>query len=82
MTYTGGIAANATTPSDITPSLNMRYFPDSDGPNNCYNLIQVPIGHYTVRIFFGLVNKIGFEKEPIFDISIERTLGFNLFDDF
>ncbi|XP_010549347.1 PREDICTED: probable LRR receptor-like protein kinase At1g51890 [Tarenaya hassleriana] len=72
--YTGGIPANATPPSYITPPLKtLRYFPLSGGPNNCYNVVRVPKGHYSVRIFFGLVNLPNFDKEPLFDISIEGT---------
>lgn len=77
--YTGGIPANATRPSYITPPLStLRYFPLSEGPNNCYNVNRVPKGHYTVRIFFGLVNQPNFDSEPLFDISIEGTQVYSL----
>ncbi|KAF8096567.1 hypothetical protein N665_0306s0022 [Sinapis alba] len=77
--YTGGVPANATPPSYITPPLKtLRYFPISEGPNNCYNIVRVPKGHYSVRIFFGLVNQPNFDKEPLFDISIEGTQIYSL----
>lgn len=73
--YTGGIPANATLPSFITPRLNtLRYFPTSSGPENCYNIVKVPKGHYLVRIFFGLVPEVDVENnEPLFDVSVEGT---------
>nr|KJB34853.1 hypothetical protein B456_006G087900 [Gossypium raimondii] len=47
--YTGGIPANATAPSHITPPLKtLRYFPLSEGPENCYIINRVPKGHYSV----------------------------------
>lgn len=72
--YTGGIPANATRPSYISPPLGtLRYFPLSSGPENCYNVRRVPNAHYSVRIFFGLVKQPNFDNEPLFDISIEGT---------
>ena len=72
--YTGGISTNATRPSYITPPLNtLRYFPLSEGPQNCYNIDGVPKGHYSVRMFFGLLERLGNSSEPLFDISIEGT---------
>ncbi|KAI3439974.1 Malectin_like domain-containing protein [Psidium guajava] len=72
--YTGGIPATAKSPSFITPPLKtLRYFPLSDGPENCYNINGVPIGHYLVRAFFGLVAQPSFDNEPLFDISVEGT---------
>ncbi|PKI50388.1 hypothetical protein CRG98_029216 [Punica granatum] len=72
--YTGGIPFNATTPSFITPPLKtLRYFPLSEGPNNCYNINRVPKGRYSVRIFFGLVAKPTIDNVPLFDISVEGT---------
>ncbi|XP_075667728.1 receptor-like protein 4 [Castanea sativa] len=72
--YTGGIPANATRTSFITPPLKtLRYFPLSGGPENCYNLNNVPKGHYSVRMFFGLVNQTNFDSEPLFDVSVEGT---------
>lgn len=72
--YTGGIPANATAPSYITPPLKtLRYFPLSEGPENCYNINRVPHGHYSVRIFFGLLAEATFDNEPLFDISVEGT---------
>ncbi|KAL9688211.1 hypothetical protein QQ045_032629 [Rhodiola kirilowii] len=73
--YTGGVPTNATLPSFITPKLQtLRYFPTSSGPENCYNIIKVPKGHYLVRIFFGLVPELDVENnEPLFDISVEGT---------
>ena len=77
--YTGGIAANATRPSFITPPLNtLRYFPLSEGPQNCYNINKVPKGHYSIRIFFGLVGQSKDISEPLFDISIEGTQLYSL----
>uniref|UniRef100_A0A7N0TK30 Malectin-like domain-containing protein n=1 Tax=Kalanchoe fedtschenkoi TaxID=63787 RepID=A0A7N0TK30_KALFE len=74
--YTGGVPANATPPSFITPKLDtLRYFPMSSGPENCYNINRVPNGHYLVRIFFGLVPELDVEtSEPLFDVSVEGTL--------
>ncbi|KAK8524480.1 hypothetical protein V6N13_015501 [Hibiscus sabdariffa] len=73
--YTGGIPANATLPSFITPPLKtLRYFPLSEGPENCYGINRVPKGHYTVRIFFGLIAQPNFDREPLFDVSVEGTL--------
>lgn len=77
--YTGGIPANGTQPSFITPQLKtLRYFPSSEGPENCYNINRVPHGHYTVRIFFGLVAEPSFDNEPLFDVSVEGTLVYSL----
>ncbi|RDY11557.1 putative leucine-rich repeat receptor-like serine/threonine-protein kinase, partial [Mucuna pruriens] len=77
--YTGGIAANATLPSYITPPLKtLRYFPLSEGPQNCYIIDSVPKGHYSVRIFFGLVGKSRDTSDPLFDISIEGTQIYSL----
>ncbi|KAE8732484.1 Detected protein of confused Function [Hibiscus syriacus] len=73
--YTGGIPDNATSPSFITPPLKtLRYFPRSEGPENCYGINRVPKGHYTVRIFFGLIAQPDFDNEPLFDVSVEGTL--------
>ncbi|XP_057748203.1 receptor-like protein 4 [Arachis stenosperma] len=72
--YSGGISTNATHPSYITPPLpTLRYFPLSQGPQNCYNFDGVPKGHYSIRIFFGLIDELGNSTEPLFDISIEGT---------
>ncbi|GMJ08293.1 receptor like protein 4 [Hibiscus trionum] len=72
--YTGGIPANATVPSFITPPLKtLRYFPLSEGPENCYIINRVPKGHYSVRIFFGLV-KHDIDNEPLFEVSVEGTI--------
>ncbi|XP_009598531.1 receptor-like protein 4 [Nicotiana tomentosiformis] len=77
--YTGGIAKNATRPSFITPPLNtLRYFPLSEGPENCYNINNVPHGRYSVRIYFGLVAEPSFDNEPLFDVSVEGTLVYSL----
>ncbi|CAK9181844.1 unnamed protein product [Ilex paraguariensis] len=77
--YTGGIPANGTRPSFITPPLTtLRYFPLSEGPENCYNINKVPHGHYSVRIFFGLVAEPSFDNEPLFDVSVEGTLVYSL----
>ncbi|PHT82816.1 hypothetical protein T459_11259 [Capsicum annuum] len=77
--YTGGIRKNANTTSFITPRLNtLRYFPLSEGPENCYNINKVPHGRYSVRIYFGLVAEPSFDDEPLFDVSIEGTLVYSL----
>lgn len=77
--YTGGIPANATPPSYISPPLKtLRYFPLSEGPENCYNINRVPKGHYSVRIFFGLLVQPNFKNEPLFDVSIEGTQIYSL----
>ncbi|KAL7129996.1 hypothetical protein ABFS83_13G104300 [Erythranthe nasuta] len=77
--YTGGIPYSATRPSFISPSLDtLRYFPLSEGPENCYNINRVPHGHYLVRIYFGLVNESNFDNEPLFDVSVEGTLIYSL----
>ncbi|KAK7362816.1 hypothetical protein VNO77_04939 [Canavalia gladiata] len=77
--YTGGIASNATRPSNITPPLKtLRYFPLSEGPQNCYSISKVPKGHYSVRIFFGLVDRSRDTGDPVFDISIEGTQIYSL----
>ncbi|GMP74601.1 hypothetical protein CsSME_00031984 [Camellia sinensis var. sinensis] len=77
--YTGGIPANATQTSFITPQLNtLRYFPLSDGPENCYNINGVPSGHYSVRMFSALVNDTNFDNEPLFDVSVEGTQIYSL----
>ncbi|XAR66488.1 Non-specific serine/threonine protein kinase [Bertholletia excelsa] len=77
--YTGGIPANGTRPSLITPQLNtLRYFPLSEGPENCYNINRVPKGHYSVRIFLGLVEDPNFDSEPLFDVSVEGTQIYSL----
>lgn len=77
--YTGGIPANASKSSFIAPPLQtLRYFPLSEGPSNCYNINGVPKGHYSVRIFFGLVAHARATNEPLFDISIQGTQIYSL----
>ncbi|KAK9131858.1 hypothetical protein Scep_011386 [Stephania cephalantha] len=77
--YTGGRPANASISSYIAPPLKtLRYFPLSDGPENCYNLNRVPRGHYAVRIFYGVVKDPDFGDEPLFDVSIEGTHVYSL----
>ncbi|KAD4982411.1 hypothetical protein E3N88_19082 [Mikania micrantha] len=77
--YSGGYFTNATRPSFITPPLHtLRYFPLSEGPENCYHIQRVPHGHYSIRIFFGLVKDPTFDNEPLFDVSIEGTLVYSL----
>ncbi|KAK1278315.1 putative LRR receptor-like serine/threonine-protein kinase [Acorus gramineus] len=77
--YTGGRLANATRSSYIVPPLKtLRYFPPSDGPENCYNVRNIPNGHYQVRVFFALVDDHNFEKEPMFDVSVEGTQIYTL----
>lgn len=77
--YTGGIPANASKTSYITPPLKtLRYFPLSEGPSNCYKINAVPKGHYSVRIFFGLVAQARATNEPLFDISIQGTQIYSL----
>ena len=77
--YTGGVPANATTPSFISPPLKtLRYFPLSEGPENCYIINRVPKRHYSVRVFFGLVKEPSFDSEPLFDVSVEGTQMYSL----
>ncbi|KAK4340592.1 hypothetical protein RND71_039093 [Anisodus tanguticus] len=77
--YTGGITKKAAWTSFITPPLGtLRYFPLSEGPENCYNINKVPRGHYSVRIYFGLVAEPSFDNEPLFDVSVEGTLVYSL----
>ncbi|XP_059284481.1 receptor-like protein 4 isoform X2 [Lycium ferocissimum] len=77
--YTGGITKKATRPSFITPPLStLRYFPRSQGPENCYNINKVPRGRYSVRIYFGLVAEHSLDDEPLFDVSVDRTLVYSL----
>lgn len=77
--YSGGYFTNATRPSFITPRLStLRYFPLSEGPENCYHIERIPHGHYSVRIFFGLVKDPTFDNEPLFDVSVEGTLVYSL----
>lgn len=69
--YTGGIPGKVKRRSYIAPPLpTLRYFPLSVGPENCYNINRIPNGHYSVRVFFALVDP---DLEPLFDISIEGT---------
>ncbi|KAM5588169.1 receptor-like protein 4 [Rosa sericea] len=73
--YTGGIPSNASLPGYVSPHLDtLRYFPLSEGPENCYHINRVPQGHYSVRIFFGSVKSKSDDLEPLFDISVEGTL--------
>ncbi|CAH9081291.1 unnamed protein product [Cuscuta epithymum] len=77
--YTGGRPANGSRSSFISPSLEtVRHFPLSDGPENCYDIKRVPRGHYSVRIYFGLMIEPSFDTEPLFDVSIEGTLIYSL----
>nr|GEX96950.1 putative leucine-rich repeat receptor-like serine/threonine-protein kinase At2g14440 [Tanacetum cinerariifolium] len=77
--YSGGYFTNATRPSFITPPLTtLRYFPLSEGPENCYRIERIPHGHYSVRIFYGLVKDPTFDNEPLFDVSVEGTLVYSL----
>ncbi|CAL9080388.1 unnamed protein product [Musa textilis] len=77
--YTGGKFANATVPSFIEPPLKtLRYFPLSDGLQNCYIINNVPRGHYQVRLFFALIADPSFDSEPTFDISIDGTQIYSL----
>ncbi|CAN0853090.1 Receptor-like protein 4 [Linum grandiflorum] len=78
--YTGGIPSNGTAPpSFLTPPLKtLRYFPLSEGPNNCYEIHRVPKGHYTVRVFFGLIDHPDFNDEALFDVSVQGTQVYSL----
>ncbi|KAG2687661.1 hypothetical protein I3843_09G062700 [Carya illinoinensis] len=77
--YTGGVPAKATRTSFISPPLQtLRYFPLSGGPEHCYSINGVPKGHYSVRMFFGLVKLPNFDNEPLFDVSVEGTQIFSL----
>ncbi|KAI3718965.1 hypothetical protein L6452_19850 [Arctium lappa] len=77
--YSGGIPTNASRPSFISPPLTtLRYFPLSTGPENCYHIDRVPHGHYSVRVFLGLVTDPTFDNEPLFDVSVEGTVVYSL----
>ncbi|XP_068656531.1 receptor-like protein 4 [Aristolochia californica] len=77
--YSGGRPANASHTSFIEPHLKtLRYFPLSDGPENCYIINNVPNGHYSVRIFFALVSDLNSDNEPLFDVSVEGTQIYSL----
>ncbi|XP_039139793.1 receptor-like protein 4 [Dioscorea cayenensis subsp. rotundata] len=78
--YTGGRLANASKTSYTTPELEtLRYFPLSDGPENCYIINRIPRGrHYLVRLFFAIVKDPAVDSEPLFDISIEGTQIYSL----
>lgn len=77
--YTGGSYANATGSSYIAPQLNrLRFFKPSDGPENCYNITNLPDGRYSVRMFFGLIEDVFAHREPLFDVSIEGTQVYSL----
>ncbi|KAJ3705395.1 hypothetical protein LUZ61_009100 [Rhynchospora tenuis] len=72
--YTGGRFANATRPSFVSPPLKtLRFFPLSDGPENCYYMENIPAGRYQIRVFFGLIADPNLASEPIFDLSVEGT---------
>lgn len=77
--YTGGSYANATGSSYIAPQLNkLRFFRPSDGPENCYNVTNLPEGHYSIRMFFGLNEDVLAIREPLFDVSFEGTQVYSL----
>ncbi|KAI0497914.1 hypothetical protein KFK09_021152 [Dendrobium nobile] len=77
--YTGGRYTNASVTSSIVPPLQtLRYFPLSDGPENCYNINRIPNGHYAVRIFFALVADSDLQNEPVFDISVDGTQTYSM----
>ncbi|XP_077253467.1 receptor-like protein 4 isoform X2 [Tasmannia lanceolata] len=77
--YTGGRPGNASLTNRIVPPLKtLRFFPLSDGPENCYTINRVPSGHYWVRVFFALVEGSNLENEPLFDISVEGTQVYSL----
>ncbi|VFQ81641.1 unnamed protein product [Cuscuta campestris] len=77
--YTGGIPINGTRSSFISPPLEtVRYFPSSAGPENCYDIKRVPRGHYSVRIYFGLLIDPILDSEPLFDVSVEGTLIYSM----
>lgn len=72
--YSSGRYAGAALTSSIVPPLKtLRYFPLSDGPENCYHINRIPNGRYTVRTFFALVADPNLQNEPVFDISIDGT---------
>jgi hypothetical protein len=58
----------------IPPLKTLRYFPLSDGPENCYYINNVANGHYQVRLFFALLDNPNLDTKPIFDVSVEGTL--------
>ncbi|PKA46685.1 Putative leucine-rich repeat receptor-like serine/threonine-protein kinase [Apostasia shenzhenica] len=77
--YTGGRYTNASLTSSIVPPLKtLRYFPLSDGPENCYIINRIPNGHYAVRMFFALVADSNLSNEPVFDISVEGTQVYSM----
>ncbi|XP_074565406.1 receptor-like protein 4 [Curcuma longa] len=77
--YSGGKFTNAAVPSFIEPLLKtLRYFPQSDGLENCYTISMIPRGYYQVRVFFALIADPGFGNEPIFDISVKGTQIYSL----
>ncbi|XP_078436814.1 receptor like protein 4 [Wolffia australiana] len=77
--YTGGRVGNVTYSSPIFPPLKtLRYFPLSDGLENCYHLNYIPLRHYSVRFFFALADEANSGNEPIFDVSVEGTQVYSL----
>ncbi|CAA7394316.1 unnamed protein product [Spirodela intermedia] len=77
--YTGGRVGNVSHPSPNAPPLKtLRYFPLSDGPENCYHISNIPLGHYSVRFFFALAAEPNAQNEPLFDVSIEGTQIYSL----
>lgn len=66
-------------PSPNAPPLKtLRYFPLSDGPENCYHINNIPLGHYSVRFFLALADEPNAQNEPLFDVSIEGTQIYSL----
>ncbi|KAL5972501.1 Receptor-like protein 4 [Asimina triloba] len=77
--YTGGRPGNVSHRSHIVPPLQtLRYFPLSDGAENCYNVHRIRNGHYAVRVFFALVAQPNIDNEPLFDVSLEGTQIYSL----
>ena len=40
--------------------------------------MECPKEHYSVRVFFGLVNEPSFDREPLFNVSVEGTQIYSL----
>ncbi|KAJ1684904.1 hypothetical protein LUZ63_016294 [Rhynchospora breviuscula] len=73
--YTNGRFANATLPSLVSPQLQtLRFFPISDGPENCYHIDNIPAGRYQIRVFLALIDDPYLASAPLFDLSVEGTL--------
>nr|GMD09064.1 putative leucine-rich repeat receptor-like serine/threonine-protein kinase At2g14440 [Ipomoea batatas] len=69
--YTGGIPTNGSGPTFICPPLTtLRYFPSSEGPENCYNIKRVPHGHYSMALHRYAFTALGHGDPAILAIEI------------